>query len=93
MKSDILQWVQSCITCQQAKPDRARYPGLLQPLPVPSSAWTVISMDFIEGLPHSGSANAILVIIDKFSKFSHFIPLHHPFTAVSMAKLFLDNVY
>ena len=93
MKSDITQWVQSCRICQQAKLDRAKYPGLLQPLPVPTSAWTVISMDFVEGLPQSGTANAILVVIDKFSKFGHFIALRHPFTAATVAKLFLDNVY
>ena len=50
-------------------------------------------MDFVEGLPQSASANAILVVVDKFSKFSHFIPLHHPFTAPSIARLFMDNVY
>ena len=51
MKSDIWAYVQSCAVCLQAKPDRSRYPGLLQPLPVPSASWEVISMDFIEGLP------------------------------------------
>lgn len=50
-------------------------------------------MDFAEGLPKSGTANAILVVIGKFSKFGHFIPLKHPFTAASVAKLFLDHVY
>jgi hypothetical protein len=50
-------------------------------------------MDFVEGLPRSGHYNCILVVVDKFSKFSHFIPLRHPFTALSMAKAFLDNVY
>ena len=50
-------------------------------------------MDFVEGLPVSGSANAILVIIDKFTKFGHFLPLHHPFTAQIVARLFMDQVY
>jgi len=62
-------------------------------LPVPTTAWDIISMDFVEGLPVSGSANAILVIIDKFTKFGHFLPLHHPFTAQIVARLFMDQVY
>jgi hypothetical protein len=93
MKSDILSWVQSCFVCQQAKPNRSKYPGLLQPLPVPDAAWDIVSMDFVEGLPKSGSVNAILVVVDKFTKFSHFVPLHHPFTAASVAKLFMDHIY
>uniref|UniRef100_A0A0A9AHV8 Integrase zinc-binding domain-containing protein n=1 Tax=Arundo donax TaxID=35708 RepID=A0A0A9AHV8_ARUDO len=72
MKSDIKKFVQECPTCQQAKPERVRYPGLLQPLPVPTQAWQVVSMDFIEGLPRSSSYNCILVVVDKLSKYAHF---------------------
>jgi hypothetical protein len=36
MKSVVRDFVSSCITCQRAKPDRSRLPGLLQPLPVPA---------------------------------------------------------
>jgi hypothetical protein len=50
-------------------------------------------LDFIEGLPRSGSANCILVVVDKFSKYSHFIALLHPFTVVVVAQTFLDQVY
>jgi transposase InsO family protein len=55
--------------------------------------WDIISMDFIEGLPQSGRYNCILVVIDSFSKFGHFIPLRHPFTALTMAEAFLDTYY
>lgn len=44
-------------------------------------------------LPLSGGKNCILVVVDKFSKFGHFIPLKHPFTAFEVAKLYLQQVY
>jgi hypothetical protein len=77
MKSDVKNFVASCSVCAQVKPYRARYPGLLAPLPVPTESWQLISMDFIEGLPRSGNANCLMVVVDRFSKFAHFIPLSH----------------
>lgn len=93
MKSSVRAFVRACSVCQQAKLDRSRYRGLLQPLAVPSCAWEIVSLDFVEGLPRSGSVNCILVVVGKFSKFAHFIPLRHPFTALSVAKVYMDHVY
>ena len=50
-------------------------------------------MDFIEGLPKSGKWNAIMVVIDKFSKYAHFVPIAHPFTALSIAQLYFNQIY
>ena len=93
MNKAVHDFVSACQVCQQAKPDRSKLPGLLQPLSVPDRAWRIISIDFIEGLPMSGSVNCILVVVDLFSKYAHFIGLKHPFTASSMAKLFFSNVF
>lgn len=93
MKSSVRGFVDSCITCQRVKPDRSQLPGLLQPLPILASAWQMISLDFVEGLPHSGNANCILVLVDSFTKYAHFLPLLHPFTAQGVAKVFLNQVY
>ena len=79
--------------CQQAKPERVHYPGKLQPLKVPPESWHTISLDFIHGLPPSGRYNCILVVIDSFSKYGHFIPLRHPFTAAKIADVFVDTIY
>lgn len=93
MKSVIRDFVSACLTCQQAKPDHSRLPGLLQPLPVPAAAWQMISLDFVEGLPKSRNANCILVVVDSFTKYAHFLPLLHPFTTAGVTKAFMNNVY
>jgi hypothetical protein len=50
-------------------------------------------MDFIEGLPQSGTANCIFVVVNKFTKFGHFIALKHPYTTTLVAKVLMDHVY
>jgi hypothetical protein len=60
---------------------------MLSPLSVPEEAWQMVSMDFIEGLPTSGNANCIMVVVDKLSKFAHFVPLRHPYMLKRLHKL------
>ena len=93
MKQMVTAFVQHYQICQQAKTERIKSPGLLEPLLVPSQAWEIVCLDFIEGLPNSDRHNALLVVVDKFTKYGHFIPLTHPFTALQIAQLFMSNVY
>ncbi|KAL0373662.1 UNVERIFIED_CONTAM: Transposon Tf2-11 polyprotein [Sesamum radiatum] len=93
LKRDVMEWVSQCDICQGAKHENIPYPGLLQPLQIPQQAWSHITMDFIEGLPRSEGKNCILGVVDRLTKYAHFLPLTHPFSAEQVAKVFLDNVY
>ena len=79
--------------CQRCKPELVKNLGLLQPLLIPQHVWTDISMDFIEGLPLFKGKDVIMVIVDRLSKYVHFVGLKHPFTAATAAQAYLDNVF
>lgn len=49
-------------------------------------------MDFIEGLPLSEGYEVIMVVVDRFTKYAHFVPLRHPFTSVTVARAFWDQI-
>jgi hypothetical protein len=84
--------VRTCATCQRNKTQTLQPAGLLQPLEVPSQVWADISMDFIKGQPKVHGRSVILTVVDCFSKYAHFIPLSHPYTAASVARAFFDGV-
>ena len=88
----VQDWVCNCTTCQRNKTETLQPAGLLQPLEVPSQVWADISMDFIEGLPKVGGKSVILTVVNRFSKYAHFIALGHPYTAASVARAFFDNI-
>jgi hypothetical protein len=92
LKGDVESFVKQCSICQQAKSERVHHAGSLQPLPIPKGAWQDITMDFIEDLPKSKGANCILVVVDRLSKYGHFVALSHPFIAKRVAQVMLDVI-
>ena len=78
--------------CRRCKHETVAHPDLLQPLEIPDRAWTNVTMDFIEGMPKSEVKDCILVVVDWFTKFGHFIGLSHPFTAQEVVRAYLENV-
>jgi hypothetical protein len=56
---------------------------------VPSSVWSDIAMDFVEGFPKVGGKSVILTVVDRFSKYAHFIALSFPIKQVLWLKLSL----
>jgi hypothetical protein len=92
LKAQVKDFIKQCDVCQHAKHSHSPPAGLLQPLPIPTGPWREITMDFIDGLPMSEGCNTIMVVVDRFTKFAHFLPLRHPYTAQTVARVFVDSV-
>jgi hypothetical protein len=93
MKHDIHTFVVECDTCQCNMGETIKTLGTLQPLPIPPTIWTNISMEFIIGLPQLGNKSVIMVVVYRLSKYSHLCGLQHPFTASTVAQIFMDNIF
>ena len=85
MKKDLKQYIKECEVCQRVKHENCRPTSLLQPLPIPSKPWLVVSMDFIEGLPKSQLKSVILEVVDRLTKYAYFIAFSYPYTAFKVA--------
>ncbi|KAL5728994.1 hypothetical protein ACHQM5_002008 [Ranunculus cassubicifolius] len=92
MHRKVKEFIRECDICQRCKSDTLAPAGLLQPLPIPERVWTDLSMDFFESLPYSHGKTVIMVIVDRLSKYAHFVALSHPFTALTVAQAFIDQV-
>jgi len=68
LKEDIKKYVQGCVKCQQNKMQHQKKAGELHPLEIPEGLWQDISIDIIGPLPRSNKMDAILVIVDRFTK-------------------------
>jgi hypothetical protein len=62
-------------------------------LSIPTRVWSDISLDFIERLPLSNGFNVILVMVDRLSKYAHFISNAHPYTTTKIIHIFIANIF
>ena len=88
------KYIARCLECQQVKTEHQHPAGLLHPLPIPSWKWEVISLDFITGFPRNQNQNdSIMVVVDKLSKETHFIPVKTSYKAANIADIFLKQIF
>jgi hypothetical protein len=79
--------------CQKVKAEHRHPTGLLQPLPIPEWKWEVVTMDFITRFPRIESKDdLIMVVVDKLTKASHFIPLKTTHKATNVVDIFMREI-
>ena len=90
MKTKLAEYIARCFECQQVKTEHQHPSGLLQPLPIPSQKWEIISLDFVTRLPKNQNLNdSIMVVVDKLSKEAHFIPVKVTYKDANITDIFL----
>jgi hypothetical protein len=93
MKCKIAHYVSECDICRKVKADYMKHGGLLQPLNVLDWMWDDISMNFIEGLPMTARKfDLIWVIVDRFTKSAHFIPVNTCYDTQKYAEVYVARV-
>jgi hypothetical protein len=79
-----------CSTCNPIN----RKLGLYSPLPVPSHAWEIISMDFARGLRMArGGHDYLYVVVDRFNKMCILMPCKNQITVEKTLNLFYQYVW
>ena len=94
MKNALEEYIARCFECQQVKTEHQHLDRLLQPLPIPSWKWEIISIDFITGFPRNQNHNDfIIVFVDKLSKEAHFILVNTTHKAANIAEIFMKQIF
>ena len=92
MKHDVHKYCEHCIFCKKGK-IKSEATWFYHPLPVLDFPRVDISMDFVLGFPRTKSGkDSVFVVVDKFSKMTHFIPCKKVDDACHVADLFFKEV-
>jgi hypothetical protein len=93
MKCETAHYVSECDTCWKVKADYMKPGGLLQSLSIPDWKWDDISMNFIMGLPLTAHKfDSIWVIVDRFTKSTHFILINITYKVQKYAEIYIARV-
>jgi hypothetical protein len=88
MQGQICKYIAGCDLCQRTKCRQKKSRNPLHPHEIPSQPWEHISIDLITGLPESNGFNAILVIVNRFSKMILLVTIHDTLTSFQTTEIY-----
>ena len=93
IKKDVAKHVAKCMVCKQIKVEHQTLTRKLRPLPIPEWKWEQITMDFMHGLPLTlRKHDAIWLIMDRLTKFTHFLPIKRDYSLNKLARMSIDEI-
>jgi hypothetical protein len=92
MAGFISTYVEGCDRCQRYWKD-LHLKALIQPQEVPEGPWQMIGIDLIGPLPVSRGKDAILNIVDHYTKQIHLFPVTTQLTANGVASIYFEQVF
>ena len=98
LRKDVRKHIKYCAICQRTKARRHLPYGQLHPLPPPFQPWEEITLDFITDLPSSPDisgkmCDSLLVVVDRFTKVTRFIPVNKTITSDGLATVLLHYIF
>jgi len=93
LKEDIKKYVQGCFKCQQNKVQHQKKAGELHPLEILEGPWQDISINIIGPLPRSNGIDAIVVIVDRFTKMIRLKATTTNISSEGIVKIYRDEIW
>lgn len=93
LRLDVLRFVSQCQSCQKVNRDLRARQGVMMLLPTPDRPWSTIGIDFIVKLPVSGGFDSVMVVVDHYSKYTHFIKAKETWSSIDMANAFIEQIF
>jgi hypothetical protein len=93
MKKEVVDFISKCLECQRVKDEHRHPASLLHPLPISEWKWVVVTMDFTGKLHITHKQHdSIMVVVDKLTKASHFIPVKLTHKETNIAYIYMREI-
>jgi hypothetical protein len=93
MKKEVANYITRCMEFQKVKKKHRHPTSFLQPFPILEWRWEVVLIDFITKFPRiMKQHDSIMVLVDKLTKETHFIPVKTTHKATNIANIYMREV-